>query len=90
MKLTLTDDGKWRNEHAAFGTGEPLFAVFVQENRSLFDKSRRRFSVVVDGLNDRNYRAELTLKSFDEREQAQEFAAKLAALLNEQEDNQLD
>lgn len=86
MKLTLTDDGKWRNDHAAFATGEPLFAVFVQENRSLFDKSRRRYSVVVDGLNDRNYLAELTLKSFGEREQAQAFAAKLAALLNEQED----
>ena len=90
MKLTLTDDGKWRNEHAAFATGEPLFAVFVQEQRSHFNKSRRRYSVVADGLNDLNYRAELTLKSFDEREHAKDFAAKLVALLNDQEDNQHD
>lgn len=85
MKLTLTDDGKWRNEDAAFVTGEPLFAVSVQENRSRFDKSRCRYSVVVDGLNDRNYRAELTLKFFGEREQAQAFAERLANLLNEEE-----
>lgn len=87
MKLTLNADGEWRNEDAAFVTGEPLFAVSVQENRSRFDKSRCHYSVVVDGLNDRNYRAELTLKFFGEREQAQDFAAKLVALLSEEQTN---
>ena len=89
-KFIQVDDNTWvvRGEDWTYRYNH--FSDLVVTTKQSKFSSARKFCVELAGTSDKGDCYNTVVKSFDEREQAQEFAAKLAALLNEQEDNQHD
>lgn len=87
MTWTKNGNGNWVfGDGRQLGVPDTFYLIAIEEKRSRFDKTRILYSVVSFGTNEHVYFQDLTLKRFKSREHAQNFADKLAALLNESED----
>ena len=86
-KFIQVDDNTWQAQGEDWTYRENHFCdIFVVAKASKFTP-QRKFCVHLSGVGDSGYHYDTVVRSFDGLEHAQAFAAKLAALLSEEQAN---
>ena len=87
MTWTKNGNGNWDNSVGKqLGVPDTFYKITIEKISSKFGEKKSKFVVVAYGTNSRGHSVDFALQYFNTQEKAQDFAAKLAVLLNEQEE----